>query len=190
MLTKITELTDVQLLETYRKTKNKAHIGELYRRYEHLLFGVALRQVNDMDVAKEIVLLSFDKLFDDAHQTAVQVPRYWLLAVVKNTAVSYLRSPQTEMLAQTDSIDTEILQKIDSSNVEIDLEKRLIIIDDIQSLSSALDDLPPLQRQCLTLFYYETMTYKEIAHLLNIDYSKVKTNIQSGKIALKKVLQT
>jgi RNA polymerase sigma-70 factor (ECF subfamily) len=55
-------------------------------------------------------------------------------------------------------------------------------------LEEALAKLPPAQRVPLVLYHFEDKSYEEIAALLRISLSKVKTDIFRGREALKKKL--
>jgi RNA polymerase sigma-70 factor, ECF subfamily len=55
-------------------------------------------------------------------------------------------------------------------------------------LEEALLKLPPTQRVPLVLYHFDNKTYDEIAVMLKISLSKVKTDIFRGREALKKKL--
>ena len=46
-------------------------------------------------------------------------------------------------------------------------------------------ELPEKQRLALTMFYFEEISYKEIAFIMNVNISSVKNFIHRGKAKLK-----
>ena len=57
-----------------------------------------------------------------------------------------------------------------------------------QQVRECLDDLTPLQREAITLAYYDGRTYREVADLLAIALPTVKTRMRDGLIRLRDCL--
>lgn len=58
-----------------------------------------------------------------------------------------------------------------------------------QRVASALETLPPNQRQVLELAYYEGLSQSEITQKLAIPLGTVKTRSRQGLLKLKNLLQ-
>jgi RNA polymerase sigma-70 factor (ECF subfamily) len=57
------------------------------------------------------------------------------------------------------------------------------------ALKECLDRLKEEQRQCIELFYYQKMCYKEISEKLGLPEKKVKSFLQNGKRNLRICLE-
>ena len=57
--------------------------------------------------------------------------------------------------------------------------------EDLTTMETCLQTLPPEQKTCLTLFYLEQKTYTEVADLTGYDLKQVKSYLQNGRRKLK-----
>jgi RNA polymerase sigma factor, sigma-70 family len=180
------DYSDSELLACYQEKKSEAAIAELYNRYAVLLYGVCLNYISDKIQAKNIVNESFVHLCQTPE--AIKMPKYWLLTVAKNKCISELRRNNIELPKIP-------IEKINEKNTDFYVENesllRLMVDDDSErddALHDILKSLPPLQAECLKLFYWKKQTYKQIAATLNIAPATVKSQLQTAKIHLKKRL--
>jgi len=56
-------------------------------------------------------------------------------------------------------------------------------------LKNCLEKLTSEQKQCIELFYYKEMCYKEISKITKYDIKKVKSYMQNGKRNLKNCME-
>ncbi len=66
----------------------------------------------------------------------------------------------------------------------------LIRVDAVERLTKALDALPEKQRLVLTLYYYEELTMKEVAQVLEVSESRVSQIHAQALRAVKSILRT
>ena len=50
---KYSHLTDNELVKHYKTSADKIYVGELYKRYTHLVLGMCINYFKDKDVAKD-----------------------------------------------------------------------------------------------------------------------------------------
>lgn len=165
------KLSDQDLIILYRERKDKNIIGELYERYGHLVLGSCLKYLKNMDLAEDITMTIFEKLFDKLLTHEVNYFKGWIHTLTRNECLMLLRKkriPESE-------INNDLLQseETDSNNEQLQM--------DIKKLKSALKELKSDQEACVRLFYIEGYCYQEIAEELKMDFKKVKSNIQNGK---------
>ena len=91
------QLTDTELVKSYKATADKQLVGELYKRYTHLVLGMCIYYFKDRDVAKDIVLQIFEKLFEELKKREVENFKGWHTFVVRNYCISELRKKQTQL---------------------------------------------------------------------------------------------
>ena len=174
------QLSDAELVARYKKENNKQFVGELYKRYTHLVMGMCIHYFKDTDIAKDMVLQIFEKLFDELKKHEVDNFKHWLTFVVRNYCISELRKMQTQLNRniQYQYEAKQLLIETDSDD-KAEQEKRLDL------LEKALKELNPFQKKCVELFYLKNRSYTQIAELTGYSLNEVKSYIQNGKRNLK-----
>lgn len=179
--TQINYLSDLELVKQYKSTSDKHFVGELYKRYTHLVLGMCIYYFKDKDVAKDICIEIFEKLFLELKKREIENFKGWLTFVVRNHCISELRKMQTQL-----NRDVEYQQELKAQSIE----EEIIPDQDIQieNLEKALNELNPFQKKCIELFYYKNMSYHQIVELTGYSVNEVKSYIQNGKRNLKLIL--
>lgn len=175
----ISTLTDEELLARFRKTGDNEYFGELYNRYIPLIYGVCLKYLRDADRAQDAVMQLFEDLLPKVGNYEIGVFRTWLHTVVRNHCYQIFRRETKEI-----SIDYE------ASLMESDEILHLLMEDDeeagrMAALKHCLEKLPEAQRTSILYFFYEEMSYADIADKTGFAPGKVKSYIQNGKRNLK-----
>lgn len=173
-------LSDSELIARYKKEADKQLIGELYKRYTHLVLGVCIHYFKDKDQAKDIVLQIFEKLFDELKKREIGNFKNWLTFVVRNYCISELRKIQTQ-------VNRDLLYQYEVKQGLIESDKEEIEAHEkkLEQLEKALENLNPFQKKCIELFYLKNRTYIQIVELTGYSINEVKSHIQNGKRNLK-----
>lgn len=173
---------DEQLVELYKSTSNSEIVGELFKRYTHLVFGVCMKYLKDEDQSKDAVMQIFEKLLSDLHKNEISNFKSWLYSVSKNHCLMFLRKEKT-----INRVKEEV--KINSQQVFMeseDEEHQYIELDNnAKVLLDAVKSLPKEQQICIELFYLKEKSYKEVVEITGHEMKKVKSYIQNGKRNLK-----
>lgn len=180
------ELTDLELLALYRDTRNKDHVGVLYKRYSHLVFGLCMKYFKDEDQAYDAVTNIFTKLFDDLLKHKVDFFKSWLYTYSKNHCLMQIRSAKSGLRK---SLDYNADMKVIMENSEEEHHNANRREEEYALLEKALGDLSDEQRVCVELFYLKDKSYVQIVEMTGYDLNKVKSYIQNGKRNLKIMLE-
>jgi RNA polymerase sigma factor (sigma-70 family) len=175
------EMSDNELIVHYKQSLEKQYVGELYKRYAHLVLGMCIHYFKDKDTAKDIVLQIFEKLFEELKKREVENFKAWLTFVVRNYCISEIRKLQTQQGRQLQyqaEFKEENYTEENAPDPEVEIEK----------LENALKELNPFQKKCIELFYYKNMTYTQIMESTGYSIKEVKSYIQNGKRNLKLIL--
>ncbi|HWQ71563.1 MAG TPA: sigma-70 family RNA polymerase sigma factor [Desulfitobacteriaceae bacterium] len=136
-------------------------------------------------------LASDDQVFDCAQDTFLAAYRNlwrysekytfraWLYAIGRNKAIDILRKRRHEVVATFDSILADGLPGPE----EIWLAKEHALV-----INKILEGLPEYYRQALYLRYHQDLSYEEIAAVLKLPVSRVKTYLHRGKEKLRREL--
>lgn len=182
MAVKNTEKTkDHDLLLHYRETGKLEILGELYNRYIHLVYGVCLKYLENREESKDGVNRIFEILITEIPKFDIKNFRGWLFVVAKNYCLMEIRKRKAEKRRIEKYSEhylmesTDLLHPIDNApGIEIE-----------NGLKECIEQLKQEQQQCIRMFYYEELCYREIADTLEIAQNKVKSYIQNGKRNLK-----
>lgn len=175
----ISKLTDEELLIHYTKSGNAEYFGELYNRYMPLLYGLCLKYLQDEDRAQEAVMQLFEDLLLKVGNYEIQAFKPWLYRVAKNHCLQQLRKENKEIpldysinLMESDEF-LHLLSEEDSPEEQI------------KALHHCLEKLPEEQRDAISRFFLEEMSYADIATQTGFSLNNVKSYIQNGKRNLK-----
>jgi RNA polymerase sigma-70 factor, ECF subfamily len=157
----------------------------IFDRHASAAFSLAYRMCGRRAAAEDIVQEAFLSLWRsgtgyDASRGSV---RSWVLSVVHNRAVDAFRrhASRDKRDVQDDGI-AERLPAPDSTDAEV--ERR----DDARQVRTALDDLPPDQRQVIELAYFRGFTHNEIAEMLELPAGTVKGRMRLGLTKMRSIL--
>jgi len=143
----IANLTDIELIHEIKSGKRRLAMGELYKRYSPLLFGVGLKYLKCKEEAEDILMLVFEKLDSKIIKSDIKNLKNWLYTIIKNECLMKLR--KTNRL--TSDVETALLFKADDSASQL---KEVILKEQKYSiLETAIAQLKDEQQQCIHLFY-------------------------------------
>lgn len=110
--------------------------------------------------------------------------RAWLLAIVRNSAYSWLQQNRSRQLTGPIDETTESLAAADDQNPETILLARI----DQEVLRQAVTELPIEFREVLVLREMEELSYKEIAALCDLPVGTVMSRLARGRRRLQERL--
>lgn len=176
-------LSDEELLATYRQRGDKEILGELFKRYAHLVYGVCMKYLKNPDDAQDLSMEVFEKLFTDLRHHKISNFRSWLYMVSKNQCLMHLRREKghlTVELQEESSEDEENnpMEKLPSGHPDEEEDLKEI---NLQVLEEGLLTLNHEQKVCVELFYLQNKSYAEVAVITGFDLKQVKSFIQNGK---------
>lgn len=149
----------------------------VYRLAAKRMLAAALCIVGSRPAAEDVVSDSFVKLVKSAHKYRTDDPMAWLLRIVRNTALDYLRKQKRRGEIGLDDTFTLVDERYstDARNSALALE-------------AAMDKLSPDERRAIRLRYYVDMTVREIADAMNISKSSAERLLTRAEQNLKNLL--
>ena len=184
----IKSLTDVELITDYKKKGDPELVGELYKRYSHLVYGVCLKYFRNEEKSKDAVIQIFENLLTDLKKHNIENFKSWLHSVSRNYCLMALRKTQT--LRKRENEYEYSVQGND--NTEFDFEPHEKETKEVQltALEKAMTTLKEEQRICIDLFFLKEKRYEEVAEITGYSTKQVKSYIQNGKRNLANYMNT
>lgn len=163
---------------------DKAAFAGLYDATAGVVYGLALRVVRDPARAEEVAQETFVQVWR-------QAPRFdaergsamaWITTIAHRRAVDLVRSEQ----ASRDRIRRAAVARPDApfDSVASEVEEA----SDAALVRTALANLTDVQREALSLAYFDGYTYREVAEIVQAPLGTVKTRIRDGLRQLGKLM--
>ena len=174
------EVSDLALVRRVVEGDESA-LASLYDRYGGLVYSVARRILSDAQAAEELLQDIFYQLwrrasgFDPTRGSLAG----WLLVIARNRAISLLRRSNPSITEELSELKVASPWNLESATAQNQLMARV---------KTALEKLPPPQRQALELAYFEGLTHTEIAQRTGDPLGTVKTRVRAALESLKKAL--
>ena len=166
------------------QTKDHRALDQIYTRYSRLVFGIALRILNDKSEAEEIVQEVFLAIYQKASQfdPAKGSAKTWLVQI----AFSRARDRRSHLMRRGFYSGTDIDSLDDTLQGEDNIEREVGLRIDFAFLSSAFESLTQMQRATLELFYFQGLELREISERLNEPLGNVRHHLYRGLERLRK----
>jgi RNA polymerase sigma-70 factor, ECF subfamily len=145
-----------------------------------MVYGVARRVIRDPSRAEEVT----QEVFTFVWQSAVRFDarrgsaKSWIMTIAHRRAVDAVRHDQA---AKNRDMTYDWSPGPDHDVVEEAVTTEL----EHQQVRRCLDGLTELQREAVNLAYYQGYTYLEVARLLGVNHSTVKTRMRDGIVRLR-----
>ena len=163
------------------------------RRYQDMVFGIAVRLLGDESEAEDVSQTVFLKAFERFDQLR-ESPKVggWLRTVTMNLCLKHLSRYRARWWLFSQwrpreggtrwSYEDQLVAR---SSPDADLERA----DEQARLEQGIRRLPRHQRVPLVLFHFEDKSYGEIAELLGVSLAKIKNDIHRGRQALRLLME-
>jgi RNA polymerase sigma-70 factor (ECF subfamily) len=164
----------------------------LVLRYQNLLFGVALRLLNDEDVAADAVQEAMISAFRRFHTFRGDSLRSWLARVVVNACYDEMRKKRRQHSVPLELLNSEG-EEIETSywlvDPQADPELQYESSELERVIQASLDKLPPIYRLMLVLVDIEGLSYEEAASAAGVPVGTVKSRLARARLQMQRSLQ-
>ena len=173
--------SDADLL-TALKADDKLAFKELYDRYWHKMYSIALRKLGRKEVAEELAQELFVMLWQKRTTLRIINLNAFLQVSLKNLTIDYIRHHIQEE------------HYLDSLKQYFPLESMtttdMVYFNELtEALQKALAELPEKTRQIFMLNRFERLTIREIAVQLNLSEKSIEYHLSRSTTYLRKHLR-
>jgi RNA polymerase sigma-70 factor (ECF subfamily) len=166
--------------------------NQLVLRYQNLLFGIALRLLNDEDVAADAVQEALISAFRRFQTFRGDSLRSWLARVVVNACydeMSKKRRQHSVPLEQYNADGDEIETSYWLVDAQADPELQYEATELEGAIQRSLNKLPAIYRLMLVLVDIEGLSYEEAAGAAGVPVGTVKSRLARARLQMQKSLQ-
>ena len=161
---------------------NKLEFQEIMEQHGDYLVRLAYVYVKEWATAEDIVQDVFVKFFETSSKYEQRATlKTYLAKMTINRSCDHLRSVKGRFQILKRYWQPETLFKADT-------EKEMLDKFTQNSVAASVFALPLKYREVIVLYYYDDMTSREIANLLNLPENTVKTRLKRAKAQLKQAL--
>lgn len=164
------QLSDTDLIDSFRRKANNKLLEEIYFRFSHLVLGTCMKYLKNEQDAEDCSMHIFEKLPNLIVRQPIDHFSSWLYRVVVNECLQTIR--KTKRNNETLYLDNLITEDTDE-DYTTDMAIGLI--------SQFVTELKHEQQQCVTEFYLNRKSYQQIAEENDWTVKQVKSAIQNGK---------
>lgn len=168
------------------KNGNQSAFKSLLNYYWKDVFYYLNEKIDNEDEAEDITIKAFAKAFDklDSYNKKYTF-KTWLITIAKNLYIDHLRKQKAIFVS---------LNKEDNSNYDIkdespSAEDAIITEQNLAVLLQNIKKLKPNYQEVIHLRYFQEMSLKEIALVLNEPLSTVKVKLMRARKLLAEILK-
>jgi RNA polymerase sigma-70 factor (ECF subfamily) len=185
------QMTDEQLLLSYRSTGEQSHFTELELRYRQPLLCFLRRQIGSESIAEDVLQATFMQLHVKCSQFEEgRKVRPWLYRIAMNQAIdSKRRNRRHEIVSlnqSTSSMDGQSYELVEMIRGESPLpEETLQVNEQRKSVRRAVAGLPQSLQTIVSLVFFQGLKYREAAETLSIPVGTLKSRMHSALLQLR-----
>lgn len=163
---------------TENKNLTASEYNIVVRQWGPHLLRFANRNLNNMDVAKDVVQDAFEVLWTNREEIKMEKAKQYLFTVVFRKGIDVFRKNKFNAAIEDHHLDIGQTAQFDQS------------IGDKELVRIALDTLPEIQKQLVLLRDLEGYDYKEMEAITGLSESQVKVYLFRARKALKETITT
>ena len=187
---KLTELSDLELIDKARKQDQMAFVI-LYQRYYGALSAHVSKFISNREELEDVCIESFQKAFSriDTYKEDYMFST-WLFRIGQNTAFDHLSKNDREKTnLPTTSINEDFAELKDIPATMHNPEEDIINQQEYDKWLNNIEKLKDDYRVVAKMNLIDNFGYKEIAEALDMPLNTVKTKIRRAKNQLLKMME-
>lgn len=160
--------------------------AELVKRYQNLVFTIAMRYTHHREDAEEIAQDVFVKAYKSlADFRGASKFSTWLYTIASTTSISFLRKKKLEIHSLDNEQVFELADNQDSGFRANQIEQK----SKMQLVHDAIQLLSPDDAKLITLFYKGEQSLEEMGQILGLEPNTVKVRLHRARGRLKEKME-
>ncbi|QCR21005.1 RNA polymerase sigma factor [Pontibacter sp. SGAir0037] len=172
-----TDNSELSLWLAFKRGDEETFIA-IYQKYVNVLYKYGTQITSDQDLVKDCIQSLFIELWDRRERLGnTDSIKFYLFKSLKRKIVE-------ELMAQQKKVSMSALEEGYRFDLVMPFEQKLIVSqaesEQKQKLSKVLEQLTKRQREAIYLYFYNEMTYEEVAALMSLKVASVYDLISDG----------
>lgn len=169
------------------KDRNKEAFKKFFNDYRHKIYGTCYMMIHDKHDAEDVVQEVFMKTYLNIHQLKnAECFNVWVYRITVNCARRFIgKNSKVKLMAIEEDDCGEYDEFDDYSLPDVVVFRK----ECYSALRECISRLPEFQRIAVILFYYNDMSIKEIAEIMQCKEGTVKSRLFNAKRAIKEELE-
>lgn len=155
--------------------------------YWNEVYGFQMKRVRNEHEAEDITIETFARAFDKIDSFNEDYTfATWLITISKNIQIDKTRSKNALLISNTTDASKEHIQGI--PDYALSAEDELIQEQNLAQLLRYIKRLKPDYQEVINLFYFQEMSYNEIAKKLDESLSTIKVRLLRARKLLAEII--
>ena len=165
--------------------RDEEALNELYRAMHHRIVAFAMQRLGDTGLAEEVMLETLFEVWTHAPRYAHESQAStWILGIARHKALDKLRKLRQGKPWLEEMSD----EHLEIASAEMAGVERVLQAERSAALHNCIKELPPVQRECLHLVFYQEFALEDIARLQDCPPNTVKTRLFHARRKLRACL--
>lgn len=162
------ELSDDDLMETFRETRVPDFFAEVFLRHRQRVFHCCEALLKNPEAAADMTQETFVRAMTNVHSYHGGSLIAWLAVIARNLCFNYIQSLNRGPRSLGELEDPPVPPN-GAAGPEVAID-----------LAALIAELPEDQKLCVQLFYFNGQSYEEVARLCGFTTNEVKSHLQNG----------
>lgn len=155
---------------------SEQEFNKKYELYSQELMNISYGYTKNRDDSLDIIQNVFTKLVNNSKQfNNLNEEKYWLIRITINECKDFLRKKSRRPIINADLVNS--FAKTDSEDEQL------------HYLADVVKTLPEKYRVVLILFYWDSLSIKEIASVLKVSEDAVKKRLERARNLIKQEME-
>jgi len=155
--------------------------AELLRRYQESVYFMMMKMCNNKVDAEDLTIEAFGRAFKKLEQYNPEFAfSTWLFKIASNNAIDFLRRKKQKNTMSIDSgFDDNDSMDHSASIISqtLDPEESFIKKQKIEAVRVLVENIKPMYREMIELFYFQEMSHEEISQKLGLPIGTIKAQL-------------
>ncbi len=183
------EEKDSDLISSYLESGDESSLQTLISRHLRSIYNFAYSIVGGDSEADDVVQEAFVKIWKNLKKFNPEKGfRTWAFSITRNTAIDYLRKRKAIPFSHfDDEKEGQFAESIKDGEALAD--ELFDLMHQNKEVAKAIDSLPEIYREIISLKLAEDMTFEEMAEIMGESVNTIKSRHRRGVILLRKALE-
>ena len=179
-------MNDVEKIVIGMQNQEEWAFQEFYESSYKNAHVYVMRMVKNEEIAMDLLQDAYIKAYKNIH--TLQDPRTlygWFKTIVHRTTKDYLKKKKPLLFQQLDTEEMNFEDSLENENESFVPEASMDYSETKKLIGNILDNLSEEQRMCVLLYYYESLSVKEIAQEMECSENTVKSRLNYARKKIK-----